>query len=224
MNKQISLEQAVGMIKDGMTIMVGGFLAAGSPLDILEALAATDVKDLTLISNDTAYQGVGIGNLIGAHKIKKLYVSHIGTNPDTAAQMNAGELEIEFCPQGTLAERVRCGGAGLGGVLTQTGMGTVIAEGKQTVEVDGKTYLLEKPLHADIALIGATVADEKGNCVFVGTSQNFNPLMATAADVVIVEAEKIVPAGEIAPENVKTPHLFVDYIYQSTKKKQKVRE
>ncbi len=224
MNKQISLEQAVGMIKDGMTIMVGGFLAAGSPLDILEALAATDVKDLTLISNDTAYQGVGIGNLIGAHKIKKLYVSHIGTNPDTAAQMNAGELEIEFCPQGTLAERVRCGGAGLGGVLTQTGMGTVIAEGKQTVEVDGKTYLLEKPLHADIALIGATVADEKGNCVFVGTSQNFNPLMATAADVVIVEAEKIVPAGEIAPENVKTPHLFVDYIYQSTNKLQKVRE
>lgn len=224
MKKQISLEQAVGMIKDGMTIMVGGFLAAGSPLDILESLAKTDVKNLTLISNDTAYQGVGVGNLIGAHKIKKLYVSHIGTNPDTAAQMNAGELEIEFCPQGTLAERIRCGGAGLGGVLTQTGMGTVIAEGKPTVEVDGKTYLLEKPLHADIALIGATVADEMGNCIFKGTSQNFNPLMATAADVVIVEAEKIVPAGEIAPENVKTPHLFVDYIYQSTNNLQKVRE
>ena len=112
MDKRISLQEAVSMIKDGMTIMVGGFLSAGSPLDILDALAKSDVKDLTLISNDTAYQGIGVGNLIGAHKIKKLYVSHIGTNPDTAAQMNAGELEIEFCPQGTLAERIRCGGAG----------------------------------------------------------------------------------------------------------------
>lgn len=224
MDKRISLEQALDMIKSGMTIMVGGFLSAGSPLDILEELSKRDIKDLTLISNDTAYQGVGVGNLIGAHQIKKLYVSHIGTNPDTAAQMNAGELEIEFCPQGTLAERIRCGGAGLGGVLTQTGMGTVIEEGKQVVEVDGKKYLLEKPLHADIALIGATLADEKGNCVYTGTSQNFNPIMATAADVVIVEAEKIVPAGSIAPEAVITPHLFVSYIYQSTNKLQKIKE
>ena len=215
MDKRISLQEAVAKIKDGMTIMVGGFLSAGSPLDILDALAKSDVKDLTLISNDTAYPGIGVGNLIG---------THIGTNPDTAAQMNAGELEIEFCPQGTLAERIRCGGAGLGGVLTTTGMGTVIAEGKPTVEVDGKTYLLEKPLHADIALIGATVADERGNCVYVGTSQNFNPLMATAADVVIVEAEKIVPAGEIKPEAVITPHVFVSHIYQSTNNLQKVRE
>lgn len=208
MNKSISLQDAVAKIKDGMTIMVGGFLAAGSPLDILEALSKTDVKDLTIICNDTAYQGIGVGNLIGTHKVKKLYVSHIGTNPDTAAQMNAGELEIEFCPQGTLAERIRCGGSGLGGVLTTTGMGTVVAEGKPTVDVDGKTYLLEKPLRADIALIGATVADEKGNCIYEGTSQNFNPLMATAADVVIVEAEKIVPAGEIKPREVITPSLF----------------
>ncbi len=224
MNKSISLQDAVSMIKDGMTIMVGGFLAAGSPLDILEALSKTGVKDLTIISNDTAYQGIGVGNLIGTHKVKKLYVSHIGTNPDTAAQMNAGELEIEFCPQGTLAERIRCGGSGLGGVLTTTGMGTVVAEGKPTVEVDGKTYLLEKPLRADIALIGATVADEKGNCIFEGTSQNFNPLMATAADVVIVEAEKIVPAGELKPREIITPSLFVNYIYQSTNNLQKVRE
>lgn len=224
MNKSISLQDAVSMIKDGMTIMVGGFLAAGSPLDILEALSKTDVKDLTIISNDTAYQGIGVGNLIGTHKVKKLYVSHIGTNPDTAAQMNAGELEIEFCPQGTLAERIRCGGSGLGGVLTTTGMGTVVAEGKPTVDVDGKTYLLEKPLRADIALIGATVADEKGNCIFEGTSQNFNPLMATAADVVIVEAEKIVPAGELKPREIITPSLFVNHIYQSTNNLQKVRE
>ena len=224
MDKRISLQEAVSKIKSGMTIMVGGFLSAGSPLDILDALSKTDVKDLTLICNDTAYQGVGIGNLIGTKKIKKLYVSHIGTNPDTAAQMNAGELEIEFCPQGTLAERIRCGGAGLGGVLTTTGMGTVIAEGKPTVEVDGKVYLLEKPLHADVALVGATVADEMGNCIYMGTSQNFNPIMATAADMVIVEAEKIGPAGEISPEAVITPHLFVNYIYQSTNNLQKVRE
>lgn len=224
MDKRISLQEAVSKIKDGMTIMVGGFLAAGSPLDILEALSKTDVKNLTLITNDTAYQGIGNGNLIGTHKIKKLYASHIGTNPDTAAQMNAGELTIEFCPQGTLAERIRCGGAGLGGVLTTTGMGTVIEEGKPTVEVDGKKYLLEKPLHADIALIGATVADELGNCVYEGTSQNFNPLMATAADCVIVEAEKIVPAGELKPAEIKTQSLFVNYLYQSTNNLQKVRE
>ena len=127
--------------------------------------------------------------------------------------MNSGELEIEFSPQGTLAERVRAAGAGLGGVLTTTGMGTVVAEGKQTVVVDGKEYLLEKPLKADIALLGATLSDEDGNLVYVGTTQNFNPLMATAADVVIVEAEKVVKTGEIAPEQVHTPAIFVDYIY-----------
>ena len=145
--------------------------------------------------------------------MKKVIVSHIGTNPNTSEQMNSGELEIEFSPQGTLAERVRAAGAGLGGVLTTTGMGTVVAEGKQTVVVDGKEYLLEKPLKADIALLGATLADEDGNLVYVGTTQNFNPLMATAADLVIVEAEKVVKTGEIAPEQVHTPAIFVDYIY-----------
>lgn len=224
MDKRISLQEAVSKIKDGMTVMVGGFLSAGSPLDILDALSKTGVKDLTIITNDTAYQGIGNGNLIGTHKVKKLYASHIGTNPDTAAQMNAGELKIEFCPQGTLAERIRCGGCGLGGVLTTTGLGTVVADGKPTVEVDGKTYLLEKPIHADVALIGATVADELGNCSYVGTSQNFNPLMATAADVVIVEAEKIVPAGTLKPEDIITPSLYTTYLYQSTNALQKVRE
>ncbi|MBQ8645942.1 MAG: 3-oxoacid CoA-transferase subunit A, partial [Bacteroidales bacterium] len=146
-------------------------------------------------------------------QVKKVIVSHIGTNPNTSEQMNSGELEIEFAPQGTLAERVRAAGAGLGGVLTTTGMGTVVAEGKEIVTVDGKDYLLEKPLRADIALLGATVSDEDGNLVYVGTTQNFNPLMATAADLVIVEAEKVVKTGEIAPECVHTPAMFVDFIY-----------
>lgn len=213
MNKRISLQDAVSKIKDGMTVMVGGFLAAGSPVTILDELAKSGVKDLTLICNDTAYAEVAHGKLIANKQVKKVVVSHIGTNPHTSEQMNAGELEVEFSPQGTLAERIRAYGAGLGGVLTPTGLGTVVAEGKETVAVDGKTYLLEKPLRADIALLGATLADEAGNLVYVGTTQNFNPLMAAAADVVIVEAEKVVPTGEIAPECVHTPAIFVDYIY-----------
>lgn len=213
MNKRISLQDAVSKVKDGMTVMVGGFLAAGSPIAILDELAKSGVKNLTLICNDTAYADIAHGKLITNKQVKKLFVSHIGTNPNTSAQLNSGELEIEFCPQGTLAERIRAYGAGLGGILTTTGMGTIVAEGKETVKVDGKEYLLEKPLKADIALIGATVADEAGNLVYVGTTQNFNPLMATAADLVIAEAESIVPVGKIAPECVHTPGMFVDYIY-----------
>lgn len=213
MDKRISLQDAVSKVKDGMVVMVGGFLGAGSPTAILDALAESGVKDLTLICNDTAYPDVAHGKLITNKQVKKLIVSHIGTNPNTSEQMNNGELKIEFAPQGTLAERIRAAGAGLGGVLTTTGMGTVVAEGKETVTVDGKTYLLEKPLKADVALIGATVADENGNLVYVGTTQNFNPLMATAADLVIAEAEKVVKVGEIAPEAVHTPAMFVDYIY-----------
>lgn len=213
MDKKISLQDAVAKVKDGMTVMVGGFLAAGSPIAILDALSQSGVKDLTLICNDTAYADIAHGKLITNKQVKKLIVSHIGTNPNTSEQMNSGELQIEFAPQGTLAERIRAAGAGLGGVLTTTGMGTVVAEGKETVIVDGKEYLLEKPLRADVALLGATLADEAGNLVYVGTTQNFNPLMATAADLVIVEAEKVVKVGEIAPECIHTPAMFVDYIY-----------
>ncbi|MBR5855895.1 MAG: CoA transferase subunit A [Bacteroidales bacterium] len=214
MNKRISLQDAVAKVKDGMTVMVGGFLGAGSPLTILDELALSGVKDLTLICNDTAFADVAHGKLITNKQVKKVIVSHIGTNPNTSEQMNSGELEIEFAPQGTLAERVRAGGAGLGGVLTSTGLGTVVAEGKEIITIDGKDYLLERPLRADIALLGATVADESGNLIFVGTTQNFNPLMATAADLVIVEAEKVVKVGDIAPEQVHTPAIFVDYIYE----------
>lgn len=212
MSKFISIEEAVSKVKDGMTIMVGGFLANGTPNKIVDALAKSGVKNLTLICNDTAYPDKGVGQLIANKQVKKLFVSHIGTNPHTSEQMNSGELEIEFCPQGSLAERVRAGGCGQGGILTQTGMGTIVAEGKQIVNVDGKDYLLEKPLRADIALIGASLGDKAGNLVYRGTSQNFNPLMASAADLVIAEINELVEVGEIAAENVKTPSIMVDFI------------
>ncbi len=212
MSKFISIEEAVSKVKDGMTIMVGGFLANGTPNKIVDALAKSGVKNLTLICNDTAYPDKGVGQLIANKQVKKLFVSHIGTNPHTSEQMNSGELEIEFGPQGSLAERVRAGGCGLGGILTQTGMGTIVAEGKQIVNVDGKDYLLEKPLRADIALVGASLGDKAGNLVYRGTSQNFNPLMASAADLVIAEINELVEVGEIAAENVKTPSIMVDFI------------
>ena len=214
MKKQVTLEEAVSLIKDGMTLMVGGFLAVGAPTQIVDALVEKGVKDLTLICNDTAFPDQSIGKLIVNRQVKKLYVSHIGTNPETSNQMNAGELEVEFCPQGTLAERIRAKGAGLGGVLTATGLGTIIAEGKEVVVVDGKEYLLEKPLGADVAIIGASIADEAGNLIYKGTTQNFNPLMATAADIVIAEAVEVVPTGTLAPETIHTSGVYVDYLYK----------
>ena len=173
---------------------------------------STDVKDLTIIANDTAYPDKGIGLLITNKQVKKVIASHIGTNPNTIQQLNDKELIVEFSPQGTLAERIRCGGAGLGGVLTPTGIGTVVEEGKQKLTIDGKEYLLEKPLHADIALIGANISDETGNLIYKGTTQNFNPMMATAADLVIAEAQEVVKTGEIPMENVHTPGIYVNYI------------
>lgn len=212
MGKKISVKEAAAMVKDGMTVMVGGFLANGTPERIVDALVASGVKNLTLILNDTSYPDKGAGKLIANKQVKKIVVSHIGTNPLTAEQMNAGTLEVEFSPQGTLAERIRVGGAGLGGVLTTTGMGTLVAEGKKVIEVDGTEYLLEKPLRADVAIIRGSVGDESGNLVYYGTSQNFNPLMAMAADVVIAEIGEMRKVGEISPEAVHTPGFLVDYI------------
>lgn len=212
MNKFITVQEAVEKIHDGMTIMVGGFLGVGTPESIIDGLVAKGVKNLTLISNDTAYVNRGVGKMIVNHQIKKLIVSHIGTNEETINQMNSGELEVEFSPQGTLAERIRSGGAGLGGVLTQTGLGTVVENGKEKITVDGKEYLLEKPLHADVALIGANISDEDGNLIYKGTSQNFCPLMATAADLVIVEPQEVVKTGTLAHEAIRTQAILVDYI------------
>ena len=212
MNKLISLEEAVAKIHDGMTVMIGGFLGCGSPAQITDALVEKGVKDLTIICNDTAYPEVGVGKLITNHQVKNLIATHIGTNNNTIDQMNAGELHVTLQPQGTLAEQIRAAGAGLGGVLTTTGLGTVVENGKQKITVDGVEYLLEKPVRADVAIIGANISDEMGNLVYKGTSQNFSPMMATAADVVIVEPQEIVKNGDIAPENVKTPGIFVDFI------------
>ncbi|MFA8435826.1 MAG: CoA transferase subunit A [Marinifilaceae bacterium] len=212
MNKIISIEEAVAKIQDGMTIMLGGFLSVGGANEIVDGIAASGVKNLTMICNDTSFADKGLGKLIANKQVKKVITSHIGTNSATIEQMNSKELEVEFSPQGTLAERVRAAGAGLGGVLTPTGLGTMVAEGKEIINVDGKEFLLEKPLRADVAVLGASISDAHGNLVYKGTTQNFNPLMATAADVVIVEAEKMVEAGSLRPEEIKTPSIFVDFI------------
>lgn len=212
MDKRITAAVAASKIKDGMTVMVGGFLGNGTPESIVDALVQSGVKDLTLILNDTAYPDRGAGKLIVNKQVKKIIVSHIGTNPETANQMNAGTLEVEFSPQGTLAERIRCGGCGLGGALTTTGLDTIIEKGKRVIEVEGKKYLLELPLRADVAIIRGSVGDTDGNLIYRGTSQNFCPLMAMAADVVIAEIGDLKKVGEISPEAVHTPSIFVDYI------------
>ncbi|MGI6319500.1 MAG: CoA transferase subunit A [Bacteroidales bacterium] len=215
MKKRIEIDEVVSKIKSGMTIMVGGFLGNGSPHKIIDAIAKSDIKDLTVICNDSGFPDKGVGILIANKKVKKVITSHIGTNPITIDQMNAKETEVEFNPQGTLAERVRAAGAGLGGVLTQTGLGTVVAEGKQIINIDGKDYILEKPLKADVAIIAASYSDEEGNLVYEGTTQNFNPIMATAADVVIAEVNEVKKTGEIPMELVHTPKVFVDFILKN---------
>ena len=214
-NKVVQLEEAVSMINDGASLMVGGFLSVGAPLAIIDAVLEKGVRDLTLIANDTSITGLGISKLIAAKLVRKVIVSHIGTNPETGKQMMEGTLEVELVPQGSLAEMIRAAGAGLGGVLTPTGIGTETAEGKRIITVGEKDYLLELPVRADFALLGGTAADTFGNVFYSKTTRNFNPLMATAADTVIVEAEKIVERGELDPNHVITPGIFVDYIVRS---------
>ena len=208
--KHIDINEAVDLIKDGMTIMVGGFMGVGAPHRIVDAIVKKGIKDLTIICNDTAFPDKGSGILVSSGLVKKAIVSHIGTNPTAGEMMLAGTMEIDLIPQGTLIEQIRCGGAGLGGFLTQTGIGTIVEKGKQKVTVDGVEYLLEKPIRADIAIIGASVADKYGNLVFKGTTKNFNPLIAMAADIVIAEATEEVDV--IEPHIVAVPYLFVDYL------------
>lgn len=212
MNKLISLDEAVSYIEDGMTVMIGGFLACGTPERLIDKLVEKGVKDLTLIANDTSFVDRGIGKLVVSKQFKRVIVSHIGTNKETGRQMTEGETEVILVPQGTLAEQVRAAGVGLGGVLTPTGLGTIVQEGKEVIHIDGKDYLLEKPLKADVALIYGSIVDKKGNIEYKGTTRNFNPLMAMAADRVIVEAEEIVEVGAIDPTNVVTPGIFVHHI------------
>lgn len=210
--KRIDAKTAAGFVQDGMTIMVGGFMSNGAPEALIDALIERGVRNLTVISNDTGLPGTGMSKLVAAGNMKRLMASHIGLNPETGVQMNAGILDVELIPQGTLAEQIRAGGAGLGGVLTPTGVGTDVALGKQTLDIDGQTYLLEKPLRADVALLYGTVVDGEGNVFYRGTTRNFNVLMATAADIVIVEAERVVPTGALPGENIVTPGIFVDYV------------
>ncbi|MFR1709029.1 MAG: acetate CoA-transferase subunit alpha [Clostridium sp.] len=212
MNKLISIDEAVAKIQDGMTIMVGGFLAVGTPEAIVDALVKKGVKDLTIIANDTGFPDKGVGKLIVNKQVKKTIASHIGTNKETGNQMHSGEMEVELSPQGTLAERIRCGGAGLGGFLTPTGLGTIVQDGKEVITVDGQEYILEKPLKADVALLFGSKVDKKGNVYYNQATRNFNPLIATAADTVIVQAEELVEVGDIDPNVVMTPYIFVDYI------------
>jgi len=210
--RTISLEQSVAMIPDGATLMIGGFMAVGTPERVVDEIVRQNKKDLVVIANDTGTPGKGIGKLVAAKLLRKVIASHIGLNPETQRQMMAGELEVLLVPQGTLIERIRAGGYGLGGVLTQTGLGTPVADGKQRIEVDGKSYLLEKPLRADFALVQAFLADYLGNLGYALTARNFNPVIAMAADTVIVSADNIVPVGVLSPDHVMTPAPVVDYL------------
>ncbi len=208
----ISPEQAVEKIKPNDRVMIGGFMATGSPLNVINHLVDLGTGELNIICTDTGYANKGIGQLISSKQAKSVKASHIGLNPETGRQMNTGELEVELIPQGTLAERIRCGGAGMGGFLTKTGLGTMVEEGKQKVTVEGEEYLLELPLTADVALVKASIVDKAGNCIFNKTTKNFNPLMATAAKLVIVEAERVVEVGDVEADRFTLPGTFVDFI------------
>lgn len=205
----ISAKEAGALVKDGMTVLIGGFLTNGTAKSIVHEITA---KDLTVVCNDAGFVNEGTGRLLHNHQIKKLIATHVGMNKECGQQYNDGELDLVLQPQGTLAEQIRAAGAGLGGVLTPTGVGTIVAEGKDSITIDGKEYLLEKPVKGDVAIIQGYIADETGNIRYRGSARNFNLPMASAADVVIAEVEKIVPAGEIGPDYVETPHIFVDYL------------
>jgi acetate CoA/acetoacetate CoA-transferase alpha subunit len=211
-HKIISMDELVSKLHDGSSIMVGGFMDIGTPEGIVDAIVKSPVKNLTIICNDAGLPGVGVGKLIDAGKVKKLIASHIGLNPIAGQKMTTGELEVELVPQGTLAERIRAAGAGLGGFLTPTGIGTLVEQGKQVMNVNGKNYILELPLKADFAILLGHIVDQKGNIVYSKTTRNFNPLMATAADTVAVQARTIVPIGAIDPDHIHTPHIFIDWI------------
>jgi acetate CoA/acetoacetate CoA-transferase alpha subunit len=210
--KAVSAEEAIAMIPSGATIMVGGFMGVGTPERLLDELVRQKKSELTVISNDAAIPGRGVGKLFDAALVSTITASHIGLNPRVQEQMMARKIGVDLVPQGTFVERIRAGGCGLGGVLTPTGLGTLVEEGKQQIRIDGKNFLLETALRSDFALIHAFLADYLGNLSYALTARNFNPVMAMAADTVIVTAEHIVPIGVIAPDHVVTPAPLVDYL------------
>jgi acetate CoA/acetoacetate CoA-transferase alpha subunit len=210
--KTISVQAAVAMIPDGASVMIGGFMSVGSPERVIDELVRQGRRGLCVIANDTASPGKGVGKLVSSGLVARTVASHIGLNPETQKQMLDGSMEVELVPQGTLIERIRAGGFGLGGILTPTGVGTVVEEGKRRIEVDSKSYLLEPPLRAEFALVHAFLADYMGNLQYALTARNFNPIIAMAADTVIVTADHIVPVGVISPDHVATPATLVDYL------------
>jgi acetate CoA/acetoacetate CoA-transferase alpha subunit len=212
MRKTVRVSSAVEKIPQASTVMIGGFMGVGSPLRLIDELVRQGKGNLTIIANDTARPGFAIGKLIDARLIRRIITSHIGTNPETQRQLLAGELEVELVPQGTLAERIRAGGFGLGGVLTPTGVGTSVENGKRVLEIDERIFLLEKPLRAQFALVNARRADHIGNLSYALTARNFNPLIAMAADIVIAEPQEIVPVGVLSPDDVMTPAAVVDFL------------
>lgn len=213
--KVVTLDEALGQFFNGMTLMAGGFGGVGNPPTLIQGILDKEIQQITLISNDTAFPHIGVGKLVTERRVKKVIASHIGSNPNAGAQMTAGELEVEFCPQGILAERVRAGGVGLGGILSDIGIGTIAEKGKQKITVDGKEFLLETPLTAEVAIIHAKKADRFGNLVYDTSARNFNPLVAMAGKVTIVETDEIVEVGELNPEEIVTPGVFVNMIVKS---------
>ncbi len=211
----LTAEQAVEKIKDGSSLMVGGFMGCGNAFTLIEALLKKGSKDLTLMTSDTAFPEVGVGKLISQSRVKKLYATHIGTNPVSGQKMNSGEMDVTLVPQGTFNERIRAKGAGLGGVLTPTGIGTAVEKGKQKLIINDKEYLLELPLGAEFAFVKAEVCDKYGNCFLPAATKNAEVSMAMAADYVIVEADKIVEPGEMDPDRVTIPGVFISAIVKS---------
>lgn len=213
-DKSTTLEEAVAAIPQGATVLVGGFGVPGTPFSLLRELARQDQRELVLVKNDANEAGMGIDHLIAAGQVRKLIVTHLGLNANAIAAMNEGKIEVEFCAQGILAERIRAGGAGLGAILTDIGIDTELARGKQVVEMDGRPMLVEPALRADVALVHATTADPFGNLAYAATARNFNPLMAMAAKQVIAETETLVPLGGLAADAVETPGAFVDQVVE----------
>ena len=211
-NKIVSENVAVSKIKDGDTLLIGGFLGCGTSEKMMDKIIEKGIRDLTVVANDTGFPDKGNGKLISKKLVKKVVTSHIGTNKETGRQMTEGELEVTLVPQGSLAEKIRAGGMGLGAVITPTGVGTEVEEGKQKIELEGREYLIEMPIRGDVAILKGSVVDKAGNVYYNGTTKNFQEVMALAADMVIVEAEKLVETGEIDPNMIGTPGALVDYI------------
>ena len=225
MNKVLaSAVEGAAMVPDGATLMVGGFGVCGLPENLIKALHERGVRDLTIISNNAGIDGFGIGRLLADHSVRKMISTYVGENKEFERQFLSGELEVDLVPQGTFSERIRAGGAGIGGFFTPTGYGTVVAEGKETRVIDGKHYVLEMPLRADYAFVRAWKGDRLGNLVYRKTARNFNPMMATAAKITIAEVEQLVEPGEIQPDQVVTPGIFVRYILQGERYERRIEK